>query len=855
MRLRISGKLCSVAILKIVFTVAIVCCLHTASLFAQLQNPAQFLGHPIGDAFSYHHELLGYAKHVAENSPRAIYKKYGSSYEGREMGILIFASEENQQRLEEIRLNNLKVTGLAEGTADLANAPAIVWLSYNVHGNEASCSEAAMLAIQALADESNAETTKWLENTVVIIDPALNPDGRERYVFNYNQLLGRFPNADPSAREHRANWPSGRTNHYYFDLNRDWAWQTQVESQQRVRVYQEWMPHVHADYHEMGYNSPYYFAPAAEPFHMAITDWQKEFQTTIGKNHARHFEKEGWLYYTGQVFDLFYPSYGDTWPTFNGAVGMTYEQGGIGAGLKVVTMIGDTLTLNARTAHHLTTSLSTIEATSNNAETVLNEFAGYFRKAKSADGFAYKAYGIKTGTNTDNVKRLLGYLDNQKINYSFPKQAKKLEGFNFENGKTEKIDVANTDIIIPVNQAKAVLVRVLFEPEAVLTDSLTYDITAWQSHYIYGLQGYALKNTVDLIGHEQAMQKLKELEKAPIKTLESIYAYVSNWNSLEDARFLSELLQHDIKVKYADTPFKLKGQLFKEGSLIVTKADNQTNPSFQQIYERLAQKYNRFYLASETGFTEEGADLGSNNVHYLSKKKVLILADSDISQYNLGEIWHFFDQELGYPATIAEASRLGRLNLANYDVLLMAEGYYRELLDGRLDRIKSWVRDGGTLIALGTANSFLAGKEGFDLMRKSISDEGEKEKAENMDYDTFAERERQAISNAINGAIYPVTLDNTHPLGYGMSNQYFTLKLENDHYQPSEDLWNVGVIKEEQQRTGFSGAKGKKGVNQSLSFGVQNMGSGKVVYLIDNVLYRAFWINGKLLVANAVFFD
>lgn len=850
------GKKRCVNLMTFTFALFLVSCLQLSTVFGQVQSPKDYLGHEIGDSFSYHHQLVGYAKHIAASSNRASFQEYGSSYEGREMGVLIFASEENQKRLKEIQANNLKITGLAEGEASLENAPAIVWLSYNVHGNEASCSEAAMLAMQALADEGNAETTKWLENTVVIIDPALNPDGRERYVFNYNQLLGRFPNADPSAREHRSNWPSGRTNHYYFDLNRDWAWQTQVESQQRVAIYQEWMPHVHADYHEMGYNSPYYFAPAAEPFHMAITDWQKEFQITIGKNHAKHFEKEGWLYYTGQVFDLFYPSYGDTWPTFNGAIGMTYEQGGIGAGLKVVTMLGDTLTLNARTAHHLTTSLSTIEATSLNASKVVGEFANYFKKSNTAETSEYKAYGIKADNNADNVKRLLSYLDKQKIIYSSPKSEKKLDGYNFKNGKIEKVQVERSDIIIPVNQPKGVLVRVLFEPDAELTDSLTYDITAWQSHYIYGLDGYALKNTVDLVDANKFENEVAKLfKKEPIKTAESVYAYISHWTSLEDARFLGELLQHNIKVKYADAPFTLKGQQFKEGSLIVTKADNEKLPDFGKTYEMLAAKYQRFYLASETGFTEQGADLGSNNVHYLSKKKVLILADSDISQYNLGEIWHFFDQEIGYPSTIAEASRLGRLNLANYDVLILAEGYYRDLLDGRLDRIKSWVRDGGTLIALGSANNYLAGKEGFDLARKDIVDDEENEKTKNMDYDTFAERERQAISNVINGAIYPVAIDNTHPLGYGFGNQYFTLKLENDHFQPSEYLWNVGVIKDEQQRAGFSGVKGKKGIKESLSFAVQDMGSGKVVYLIDNVLYRAFWVNGKLLVANAVFFD
>lgn len=822
------------------------------SLQAQLHSPDEYLGREVGSAFTHHHQLMGYAKHVASNSEQALYQSYGTSYGGREMGILVFASEKNMKRMEEIRLNNLRMTGLETGEPNLDDAPAIVWLSYNVHGNEASCSEASMLAMYALADKNNAQTAAWLENTVIIIDPVLNPDGRERYVFNYNETKGRFANADPAAREHNSDWPSGRTNHYYFDLNRDWAWQTQVESQQRVVMYQQWMPHVHADYHEMGYNSPYYFAPAAEPFHLAITPWQKEFQTTIGKNHVRHFEKEGWLYYSGQVFDLFYPSYGDTWPTFNGAIGMTYEQGGINAGLKVVTMAEDTLTLEARTAHHFTTSLSTIEATSNNQAKVVSQFKAYFDHARSAQGQSYKAYGIRKGNNVDKVNRLLDYLDKQQIRYGYASKSVRNEGYDFNSGKPGRIQVSTEDIVIPVNQPKGVLVRVLFEPEAVLTDSITYDITAWQAHYVYGLDGYALKSTVELSNQKDVRMS----KAAAIQTDNKVYAYVSHWGSLADAAFLSDLIQSGLKVRYADAPFTLKGQSFKEGSLIVTRADHAKMKDFEAVYENIAKKHDRFYLASVTGFTEEGADLGSNNVHLISSKKVLVLADSDISQYNLGEVWHFFDQELAYPITIAEASRIGRINMSNYDVLILPEGFYGNLLDSRMDRIKNWVSDGGTLIALGRANAYLQGKDGFALKRKSANQEDNgSQKSVNMDYDTYAERERQAISEVINGAIYPVRTDATHPLAYGMDPTYFALKLSSTHYEPSERLWNVGVVQNEAPRTGYSGMEARKGVENSLSFGVQRMGSGKVVYLIDNVLYRAFWINGKLLMANAVFFD
>ena len=233
------------------------------------------------------------------------------------------------------------------------NAPAIVWLSYNVHGNETSSSEAALFTLFALADPANTQTKEWLKNTVVIIDPCINPDGRDRYVNWFNSIVGNNYNPRLDAREHREPWPGGRTNHYNFDLNRDWAWQTQIESQQRIKQYNQWMPQVHVDYHEQGINQPYYFAPAAQPYHEAITQWQRDFQVTIGKNHAKYFDKNGWLYFTKEIFDLFYPSYGDTYPVYNGAIGMTYEQGGGGAGgLGVDTDEGDTLTLYDRATHH-----------------------------------------------------------------------------------------------------------------------------------------------------------------------------------------------------------------------------------------------------------------------------------------------------------------------------------------------------------------------------------------------------------------------------------------------------------------------------------------------------------------------
>jgi len=333
---------------------------------AQIKSPEQFLGYPIGSRFTPYHKIVDYLEYVASNSKMVKLQQYGFTNEHRPMLAAFVGTESNIAQLENIRINNLQLARQASGISAEGNmkAPAIVWLSYNVHGSEPASSEAAMLTLFALINPENTQTKAWLQNTLVVIDACQNPDGRDRYVNWYNSIVGKNFNPLPLSREHKEPWPGGRTNHYNFDLNRDWAWQTQLESRNRISLYNKWLPQVHVDLHEQGYNAPYYFAPAAEPFHEIITPWQRTFQEYVGRNNARYFDKNNWLYFTRERFDLFYPSYGDTYPMYNGAIGITYEQGGIGGGLGIITAEGDTLTLTKRALHHFTSSMSTIEVAS-----------------------------------------------------------------------------------------------------------------------------------------------------------------------------------------------------------------------------------------------------------------------------------------------------------------------------------------------------------------------------------------------------------------------------------------------------------------------------------------------------------
>ena len=341
-----------------------------SSINAQsVQSPSEFLGYKIGTRFTRHHKVIAYFKHISETSNLVSIEKYGETNENRPLYVSYISSEENIQNIEKVREDNLKRTGISEGnpTTEIG----IVWMSYNVHGNEASSTEAAMITLYNLITKKQ----NWLKNTLVIIDPCLNPDGRDRYANWYNQIKSTPYNTNPNVIEHNEPWPGGRPNHYLFDLNRDWAWATQIETQQRLKIYNKWMPHIHVDFHEQFINSPYYFAPGAEPFHEIISDWQRNFQTEIGKNHAKYFDEKGWRYFTKESFDLLYPSYGDSYPTFMGAIGMTYEQAGHGkAGLGIIIDNKTELSLKDRIEHHTTTGLSTVEIASKNAVKMIEEF-------------------------------------------------------------------------------------------------------------------------------------------------------------------------------------------------------------------------------------------------------------------------------------------------------------------------------------------------------------------------------------------------------------------------------------------------------------------------------------------------
>ena len=802
----------------------------------ELMTPDAFLPHAVGDKFTPHHMVVDYFQYVAANSDRVQLMEYGRTNEERPLELAFVSTPENLARLEEIRLNNLRRAGLEPGEL-VDDGIAIVWLSFSVHGNEASGSESSMPVLYALA-HTGGKADEWLKHTVVILDPSINPDGYSRYTEWNRRTAATQMNTDIQSWEHREPWPGGRTNHYLFDLNRDWAWQTQVESRQRIAQYNRWLPHIHADFHEMGYTSPYYFAPAAQPYHELITPFQRQFQDVIGRNHARHFAEHGWLFFTKEVFDLLYPSYGDTYPIYHGAIGMTYEEGGGGAGSRGVLLpTGDTLTLYDRIAHHTTTALSTVEVGAGHAAELTAAFADYYQ-SRNQPVSRYKGYLVKG--NADKIARLTQLLDRNNIQYGKASNSRRAKAIRFQDTTMTNASVDPGDLLISAYQPFSNFLSILFEPNPHLVDSVTYDITSWCIPYAFGVDAYGLTEKIDI-------DPTGWMPPMSAKALGSdlAYAYLLPWNSTSSAIALAHLQQNGVQTRVASEGFRIEGRDYPAGTVLVLRGDNRRLGTDLHDFVLEAQETAPVaFVRVDGGYSDKGPDFGSGKMDLINLPKVALLGDEGTSSNSFGQVWYYFEQVLHYPLSVIRVDALSRTDLSNYNTLILPEGFYDIK---NKESIKSWLRSGGRIIAIGSGVRALNGDDDLGLKTKTGED--------NKDSDVaYGERMRDAISEDLPGAVFRVDLDATHPLSFGLTNPYFSLKTGTTLYEPVAGGWSPGKLSDDVFYTGFVGHRLLPQLKGSLVFGEKSIGRGKVVYLVDNPLFRGFWEQGNHLFANALFF-
>ena len=811
-------------------------------------SPTPILGHPLGESFTRHHAVVDYVEHMAEVVPHWQLEQYGTTTEGRPLLGLIMSSPANMANLEALRANNMRRVN--EGV-DSGERVVWVYLSYNVHGNEAVCTEAAMATIEALATTH----AHLLDRTVVVMDPCVNPDGRDRYVHFQDQSNGPRPNTDPQAWEHDEPWPGGRPNHYLFDMNRDLAWQTQRETQARTAFYRSWQPQVHVDFHEQGVNSPYYFAPAAEPYHKIITPWQRECQGHIGTNNAKYFDQRGALYFTREVFDLLYPSYGDTWPMFQGAIGMTYEQGGSGrAGRAIETAIGDTLTLAYRIQNHTESGLSTIESAGMHADRMLKEFSAFHRRNLEEPWGDYEGYVVPATNDPAKLHWLTSLLDANGIGYGQATASSKGTGLDYADLTSKKVSIRKGDLVINARQAQSSLLQVFMDPDPELSDSLTYDITTWALPYAYGLEAYAMTS---------AMPSTTEWSPAlPTLLLDGegpAYAYVLDYHTDLGTPVLADLLKAGVTARVLKRPIKVDGTTFPRGAVVITRRNNEALwPDMATRLADLTANVPGMTVARlESGMVTSGPDLGAYDVAPIDAPRVAVVMGDEVSSLSFGEVWFTFEEVWDYPMTAVRGMEW--MDWDAYDVVVLPRGWY-DVDEDQKDAISSWIREGGRLVAIGAACNL--GIESWGLSRYSDDDD----KAERRDerdahaqadrYAPYAMSARNGIRSDIPGAVYEVTLDETHPLAYGYGDRYWSIKTSGRRYAHLEGGHNVGILSDDVAPiSGFAGARANAQLRESLSFGVHDMGRGHVIYLADNVLFRAFWKDGHKFFANAVFFS
>ncbi|CAN5370516.1 hypothetical protein BH09BAC4_BH09BAC4_46280 [soil metagenome] len=550
---------------------------------------------------------------------------------------------------------------------------------------------------------------------------------------------------------------------------------------------------------------------------------------------------------------MFYPSYGDTYPTYNGAIGMTYEQGGSGrAGLAIEKNDGDTLTLRQRIDHHYTASIATLESVADRPAEVVKEFGQFFDKSRNTPIGIYKSYVIKSNGDAGRLKALQQLLERNKITFGYAGKASTASAFNYTSQKNDKsVAIDADDIVISAYQPKSTLLKILFEQNSALEDSATYDITAWSLPYAFGLQTYGLTTRINPSSTATATTP-----KSTTANSSKAYAYLIRWQSMPAVQTLAGLLKQKVRVRAAEKPFELEGKTYPSGTLIVARTGN----------ERFGERLGAVVLAEanrngadvtpvQTGFVTKGSDFGSDFVSGLKAPRVGVVIGDGTPPPSAGEVWHFFDQELNYPATLLDINSLTNVDWSKFDVLILPTNYsYGRFLNEKiLTGIKEWIRAGGKLIAMERATSFLAGKDGFDLKEKEVKpkDKGKGNSADSLKL--YVDRERTAISDDIPGSIYRVNMDTSHPLGFGLTNGYYSLVQNAYNFDFLKDGWNVGYLKTDNYVAGFSGRNAKEKLKNTLLMGVQTLGRGSIVYLADDPLFRGFWYNGKLLFGNAVF--
>jgi hypothetical protein len=812
----------------------------------QIPGPQDVIGHRIGERHTLPHQVVDYFRAIAPMSNRVTLHEYGRTYEGRPLIYAIVTSPANHARIEQIRQLNLRLsdTPSAVGEAEIATMPAVVYMGYSVHGNEASGTEAGVLLLYHLAAGEGPAVQEVLDNTVIILDPLFNPDGRARFAEWVNRSRGRFHTTDPNDLEHNEPWPGGRTNHYWFDLNRDWLPLQHPESIGRVSVLNDWRPQVLTDYHEMGGNATYFFQPGVPSRNNPNTP-ERTFELTarLAEFHARHLDRIGSLYYTRESFDDFYVGKGSTYPDLMGVVGILFEQAS-SRGLESETVDGN-LHYAFTVRKQFVASLSTLEGVVAIRQDLLRHQRDFYAGATRFAGQApVRAYVIDMSRDRTRAQALGQMLLQHRVRLYDLGQSLTHDGHTFRPGQA---------FVVPVDQPQARFVKAVMERQTSFTDSLFYDISTWTLPLAFNLPYAEISRMPGgLLGSEiRAM----DFDGGELTGGRASYAYLMTWDRYFAPRALYRLQSAGIRARLMTRPFEIEiggaPRSFERGTILIPVVQNDADAEtiHRLIAEIVAEDHVRVFAAGG-GLAITGIDFGSPNATVLEMPRVALVVGPGTSANNAGEVWHLLDQRIHMPVSMVEASRLRDADLSRYNTIVLAGvvagGSYGAL---PAERIKEWVRGGGRLITLTNGTDWAVSQGFADLSRQS------REVDDIFDGVPFDQVSNTRGAQGLGGSIFEARLDTTHPIAFGYGPTVPVFRSSSTFWAPSDQPGtNVAILTERPLLSGYISPQRLEQIGGSAALVARRYGSGRVTLFADNPNFRAFWFGTNGLFLNSLFF-
>jgi hypothetical protein len=795
-----------------------------------IPTPQSVIGHEVGEWHITHDKLVQYMYALANASNRITIEDRGQTFEDRPLPLLTITAHENHQNIDAIQTAHIEAT--ETDTSNTENRPIVVYQGFSIHGNEPSGSNAALLAAYYLAAAQGPKINDVLHNTVILFDPSFNPDGLQRFAYWANTNRNINLNPDPNDREYSEVWPGGRTNHYWFDMNRDWLPVQLPESRARIKTFHSWMPNILTDHHEMGTNNSFFFQPGIPSrTHPLTPKLNQELTKGIANYHAKAFDKIGSLYYSEESFDDFYYGKGSTFPDINGGIGILFEQASSRG--HVQESDNGILTFPFAIKNQFTAALSTLEAANGMRKEILEYQHNFFKNARNeASKEGNKA--IVFGDEKDAAKtyHLAEILKRHHITFHDIKSDFSEDGKNYKKGYS---------YIVPKNQKNTRLINAMFEKRTSFQDSLFYDISAWTFPLAFNLD-YAETTTKNAGNSIESLDHLKGGVSS-----KSDYAYLFEWNEYYSPKLLNQILKKGLRAKVSMKSFKASGKSYDFGTILIP-ARNQ-DMSTSEIYallNDLAQESHIKIDAVSTGLND-GIDLGSNNFRRLELPRVALLVGDGMTSYDAGEIWHLLDTRYDIIATKLDTKSFSKAKLGRYNTIIMVNSS-SGLNENNTKKMKSWIKDGGTLVAYKNTLLWLNSKElmKIDFKKKKLI-------AQNI---SFEEKGDFRGAQVIGGAIFETQLDRSHPINFGYKNDKLALFRNSTLFvNADKNSYNNPIqYTKNPLLSGYISEENLDSISSTVPLKIGKIGRGTIVAFTDNTNFRAFWYGTNKLLMNAIFF-